>query len=488
MKIKTQILLAVVPIFISIPVITGIVFFLYIRAEMEGGLTDVANALTRSSVAFLEKVDSDQTARSELQMTQSKLQSYLHQIVRRNKLLGLQLVSLDSGDLIYANGTQYEDLQSALETINIAKKSGDPSRNIRFFPDRKNEKLTAVSWPFSIGSDPEIKVMVTTLSSERIAEVESRIILYFSGFTVICLAASLGVASLLSRILSKRITQLVEHAFSSINRVDPTATISGGWVREIEDLGNTFDVMISVVRNDLQRTRKSLLENHIFSDDEMLARFLRENYFESIQATLGSLNVAAGTTSSRSFGDFWQIGVNSSEGISFALIGEAAQSQPLQEAISAYIAGRVLGVVMAAEGFEWKKIGQCIEALQLQSVIIAVWESDGKSMKIVRLSKLNDQMDTMFTKQSILRLDERTLHDYHINSSELLLSENSYPIILSTAATFKPAAIAQITHRFPTVSIETVLDCLAEADTPSGAYIIIQNPEQSAQDLEAKTL
>ncbi|TVQ17509.1 MAG: HAMP domain-containing protein [Leptolyngbya sp. DLM2.Bin15] len=296
MKIRTQSVLAILPIFISVAAINGFLTYTSEQQENRWALEEESIALT---VAIAEFVKSDRYSHvlasrdEEIEDTEAfeDLHVSLERILLRGQAKYILTRSLDGQELLHHFSTGHpQDEHQALapETLQSLQIDSVWISPIRFLNADISilESCTLISTgdtPTSIlctgiSANPFLKQM--TLSRQKV--IASTAIIVATGFML-----TFSIATLMTR----KIRQLADAAETvAAGNYDQRFDIDT--IQEVQDLSNTLSTMSSVMGETLMRAKRSLVENERFRTISTLVKTYQSTVNQSIRLQTNSIEIA----------------------------------------------------------------------------------------------------------------------------------------------------------------------------------------------------
>jgi HAMP domain-containing protein len=362
MKIRTQNLLTIVPLFLFLATVSCILLYNAERRELLWGLQEEASSLVTAAAEF---IDANEFQNFVTQGTRSPYYAQLRVPLDR-------ILKYDQAKRIFAltpDGSKVAFDLHAPYNATATEASDELGNNIAEFRDKEPaplpNPLTAypqlektlqkgtdfVSQIESAAQKPLPKPAHLTAfapirdRSGRVAgilgvetdatsftlalsQVANRIV-YIVGIVFL-----LGVLAALyiSRLVTREVRDLQEAAME-VKEGNLERQIQSGSIQEVADLGNTFNTMSDVLKDTLLKTRRSLAEGEQFRTDDDLAQAYIELFWLPLQMTLGNVRVVAQQIGKLPVGNFY--GAFEARGQNYALVGQVKETEALDTAITA---------------------------------------------------------------------------------------------------------------------------------------------------------
>lgn len=298
MKIRTQSVLAIVPVFIGVAAISGFLTYTSEQQENYWALHEESTALTISIAAFID-VDSYQetlqTASAQSQNVRyiNDLEKHLRQILQWKQAKYVLVRSLDGqrllnhfsiGHPITAHRPLSETAMETLQEQEVWISDIMPLNSETSFV----EACTLLNQGDRAAS---VGVLCVGVSADvflaQMAQSQRKVILSSSVIVIIGVILALTI----SELITKQIRQL-RRAAETVASGDYQQTFKiGGIIQELQDLSNTFNTMSSVMEETLSRAKRSLVENERFRTVQALSKTYQDTINQQINQQLGSLHI-----------------------------------------------------------------------------------------------------------------------------------------------------------------------------------------------------
>ncbi|HYC02383.1 MAG TPA: hypothetical protein VED40_03775 [Azospirillaceae bacterium] len=294
MKIRTQTLVAIVPLFLGLMAVDGALIYFSQSKEMMWGLRKELRSVV---VSTAEHTASVMAQTPDPQALRARLQPIFERIAEANKLELLRLTT-PSGEVLVNTGTR-PNRSSALAVLPEAARALEADQEFYSEIVERGDAADDASDLARIGlrrvRDAEGRV-IALVQVESDADVyrqemadTARLI---AGGTGIVLGVALLLAWILGgriggriKLLNQRATELVD---GRLERWQPV-----GGVREIDELDGSFQTINSVLNSELGKSRRKLLENEQFRTREDLLETLGETIMKPIGGRFGGREVVA---------------------------------------------------------------------------------------------------------------------------------------------------------------------------------------------------
>ncbi|MGB3518045.1 MAG: HAMP domain-containing protein [Elainellaceae cyanobacterium] len=296
MKIRTQSVLAILPIFISVAAINGFLTYTSEQQENRWALEEESIALTVAIAEFMKSDRYNRVLSSSPEETENTtdfedLQGSLERILLRGQAKYILTRSLDGQELLHHVSTGHpQDEHQALpqEALQSLESDGIWISPIRFLNADISilESCTPISdrgtstsiLCTGISANPFLQQM--TLSRQKV--LASTTVIVATG-----LILTLSIATLMTR----KLRQLADAAeVVAAGNYDQQFDID--MIQEVRDLSNTLSTMSSVMGETLMRAKRSLVENERFRTISTLAKTYQSTVNHSIRLQTTDIEIA----------------------------------------------------------------------------------------------------------------------------------------------------------------------------------------------------
>ncbi|HET7321097.1 MAG TPA: HAMP domain-containing protein, partial [Longimicrobiaceae bacterium] len=143
----------------------------------------------------------------------------------------------------------------------------------------------------------------------------------------------------ISWLLSRNVRALSKAALE-VAGGDYDREIQIGTIQELSDLSNTFNTMSSVLKDLMERTRRTLIEGEQYQTPLDLARTYRQGCWEDLNRAFGEVRVASRSIGGGHPGDLF--GVVEEAGSVTVFVGRVGETREMESAIAAAAARRAV--------------------------------------------------------------------------------------------------------------------------------------------------
>lgn len=294
MKLRTQNTLAIVPVFAIIALVGGFFAFTGEREEIRWGMEEEAKTLAFGVAAYMESVP-----RYQGEEGRERFLVHAKRLLKYGQAVRVALLDADGKTLLAdtaEEGTPFAMTAPrralAVHRVHVGElyRTEEGGRVDAFarMMDARGKTLGFIG----------VVANMDHFAEEIDANLKKTVVLF-----VLVVLAGLGVSFFLSGVLARKIEELGAVA-GSMSRGDYTRQAGGGLIAEIDDLGNTFNTLGSVLTEAVDRAKQSVLDEEQFRSDRELARTYHTAFDLSIPVISGNLEVVCRlfpATESRTF-------------------------------------------------------------------------------------------------------------------------------------------------------------------------------------------
>ena len=300
MRIRLQILLGVAPVFLVLGLVVAVLNFTTRREEVRLALREEVFTL---AVALSEFLGSDTLASNlaESKADQSQLRVRLERVMEENAIERIVLRSLDASrpPLKLGEGDSALGISTNPQTVFEAR------GEVLFSPvleDPDGQSFVRAMTPLKTGAGP-FGLLVLDVDAASASQSQRTILLHSLAFLIGILGSGILVSLVVARLVSGAAQQLSEATdVVASGRYD--WHVRPGWLREFNDLGNTFNTMTSLLEEILSKTKRAVIEGEQFRRPEDLAEAFSEALWSLGHSRLGDLDVSLMRLGGAGNGDF----------------------------------------------------------------------------------------------------------------------------------------------------------------------------------------
>jgi HAMP domain-containing protein len=372
MKVATQNLILVAPIFLLLSVITGLLLFVSERHEVRWGLESEALGLAQTIAGFTDP--------SVLPAGGPAVQSRIDRIVKFGQARRIEVADLTAGRprLVAEAGEAARGPASldahTLERV-IAGQSitrpapGAADRLLAASPIRgRDDRVSGVV---------TVEIDITALATHRALVASQTAII-----SIVLLAVGGLVSLVLSRIISRELARLTRTA-EAFAAGHYEAGFTPGVIDEVNVVGSTFGIMGSVLRDATDRSTREMLQLERFNTDRDLTECYADRFAAPISSTHGGFDVAADRLGAAAHGDFWFVTAAGHE--SFACLGCVDGPSSLETLTVASAAGVVIQEALSGGVTPADAMQRAAAIFPVHCAMVAAWRTGDRRVSIHRL-------------------------------------------------------------------------------------------------------
>lgn len=280
MKIRTRTLLGIVPLFAGLGLVIGSLVFYLERRETAWGLTEEGRSLAVTLAAFLQEEDLPALARLAAEKPDGGEGSGpLGKVLRWRRAVRMMVFQRPEGTVLLDLGARDRGAVEPWTAADLrALERGEVTAR-RVERDNQGGRVLVTLAPIRDRSGRMTAVVcVQTDANALVAQAGHGLRQAGSGLGI-GLLLGLACALLISHVLEERVQILAASMARATHEPDAAMVVQHGIISEINDLGNTFSTMISVMHGVIGKTRRHLLDLEMYRTESNLAEAFEENYW-----------------------------------------------------------------------------------------------------------------------------------------------------------------------------------------------------------------
>ena len=340
MKVRTQTILGITPIFVALGAAIGVVMYTTERAELTWSLEEEVSSLAVSIAEFYYEGRPDPGVEDlGIKLNRERIET----ILDYGQLERVRYFEITEGgiELSWAVGDEAFDPRTSPSERDFVDANSTTGYTVREIQRTEDGTPVASSLAPVRNAESEVIAYIEALVNASRLEVRSQQVLWRAslltlGLSLVGYLLSVGI----SRFLTRRLSQL-ERASRIVAEGGYDQEIQFRTIKEVNDLGGTFNTMSSIIRDTLAKARSQLVEAEQFREPEDLASASRRLGQAEQQADVGPSRWLAGVAGSRSSGAF--AGLVNVDQHPVGLIGRVAEDDPLESTTRAQAAQAFLG-------------------------------------------------------------------------------------------------------------------------------------------------
>lgn len=329
MKIRTQNLLAIVPIFLGMALISGVLTYITQRQEIMWGMREEISAMATATAEFLDReIIRELQENPGNEELRERLETTLRRVERWNKKQRFFLLTPDYQEVFFSFGREDENKNIPQQAHKFSKLKGEETDVVLTGVERDNQNRATMTAYIPIYDQDRRLLSVLGIEIDaqsffdRTGEIRNRM------YIVMSFIGLLGViiASFISLIIAREINQLTQVSLT-IASGQYNQRVNIGTIQEVSDLSNTFNTMSSILEEALSKTKRALIEGEQFRTSADLANYFSQNFFAPIEDNFNKVSVSARLISKRPSGDFF--GVFNVNNGTYAVLGRLSENGDL---------------------------------------------------------------------------------------------------------------------------------------------------------------
>ena len=379
MKIRTQTLVAIVPLFLGLIAADGALIYYSQQKELMWGLRRQVRSLTVATTEHTRAALAQAPGTDALRAT---LQPIYDRIAETNGLNLLRL-SAPTGEILVTAGARPERASAVAVLPEVPRALDGGGAFVSDIVRHASDDTAMVGVQRIDGPDGKPLAIVEVETDAAVFEAEMagvfRLILISSG---VVLLAAMALAWVLGGKVSSKIRQLNQRASDLVDgregRWEPT-----GGVREIEELDDSFRTIHSVLNSELGKSRRKLLENEQFRTREDLLETLGETIMAPIEGRLGGREVVARCINPLSgyFMGTVELGERA-----IVVLGRASEADPVDRSVTASSLLFLLRQTLVSRPVR-EALARVAELFPGSEIVCLKWDGAGAPVRRIDLSR-----------------------------------------------------------------------------------------------------
>jgi len=330
MRIRSQIVTAIVPLFVGLSLVTGGIMYYLQTKELEWGFHEEASSIAVVTARFLDDKNLQQASDSSTVKPVNEIISALFKkIMRAGRARRFVVFSSQDQRLLYDVATSNSVSQNMqIPPYVMTKLSNQPFviGSIKKGKGNSEYLTTYASIRNLKGEMTGILAVETTADTVQLRRGE---LLQSLLISMTC-AAILGLilTLVISRLITKRLANLTE-AVSNVetNYFDQKASI--GIIDELNDLENTFNTLRSVLKEVLSKIWRTTIETEQFRTKEDLMCAFKTEFQSPVRKTICDVEAVGTLLGCRPMGSFF--GIEELQDCGYAVAGKIAESEIMEQ-------------------------------------------------------------------------------------------------------------------------------------------------------------
>ncbi|MBA4387312.1 MAG: hypothetical protein C0404_04980 [Verrucomicrobia bacterium] len=408
MRIRTQSLMGIVPLFLGLgAVIAALVFYLE-RREMLWGLKEEGAGLAVTIAAFAQ--ENGLTRMAELSATKEgneQVGGPLGKVMRWRRAMRILAFRSDDGRVIFDIASTASVAGAVLWTqADLAALKGDAAVFSRVERDPKHGLIMKSFAPVR-DERAAMHAAICVITDANSLDAQARNGIRTAGLGIgAAFLLGLACAIVVSMFLSERVQTLSDAMVRATRRQDEPVVSHPGLISEINDMDNTLNTMISVLRGVIAKTHRNLQDLEMYRTEEDLAEAFEQSYWTPKALVKKDMTFVVRLVEGNRHGDFLDL-VEAGQHV-YCITGRSAEKGGLRSARKASATLRFLGHQLLHRDLEG--------ALEMTALLFEVadlqlidWDAESGRMVVHKYSR---KKETFGTEEITMKPSEsRAFHD-----------------------------------------------------------------------------
>ncbi len=318
MNLRWQTLLAIVPIFLAVGVISGWLRIRSEESELLWGLRERGQAIAVGVAAHAGGArwfsDSEPSAHVD-----KALEDGLKSVLDLSGVRQVYFADVDGKRILMQRAAPFDTSRTPLVVSEAVTSIRNGPFTTDIFRDRESGDASLYSYAqvLSPGGEPVGMVGIETSAIEYEKQWGASLRQTLAiGLAVVALGVV--AAMIVSGIIRSRVERLTA-AVRSLVRDQYDLRLEPGIIREINDLGSTFNTLGSVLGEIVSKTKRSLIEVEQYRTEEDLRSTYRDEFYPPQWKECGTTQFIGCVANEKCIGDFFEI-IDVPDGV-FAVLG-----------------------------------------------------------------------------------------------------------------------------------------------------------------------
>jgi len=395
MKIRTQSLLAIPPLFLFLWVSTSLVALAAGAREVRWGLELESSSMAITVAEFVPRgVFSSDEEEAEREL--SYLRRSLDRLMAFGQALritvfdtgGSLLVDLPAGSRIESNPADgvsdltapYSPQTPPWTSLSERKELLQTGWLVKAPTPSGNGGAYVTAYAPILDRDLMIGTVAVQIPAHRMSSRSAEFRTGFLGVGLFILGAGFLATLLLSEYLGGRLRALARAA-AAVSRGNSEARVDIGGIREVGELSNTWNTMSSILGDFVERGRRALISDADSSETDTTIATYRKRTFPSVARRIGGRSVLATTLGEERGGSLF--GVAQTPELGFAFLGRVPGPDTLTTALGAGTAARWLAGALEAGEPVQDLARTASELFGLSELSLLSWRGDSEEAPLL---------------------------------------------------------------------------------------------------------
>lgn len=369
MKIASQNLILIAPIFLVLAVITAFVLFVSERREVRWGLDSEAQGVALAIAEFTRASTLTPLPGETSKDREARLRPPIDRVLKFGHARRVELFVLEAGqprrvlDIGERAGTppsiDPDTLDRVIDgAVPIDDAPGATDRQAAYAPIRTGSQVHGI--------------VVVEASLVPLFEHRHEIIFGTAAIAVGLLGIGCLVSLIISRIISGEIGRLTRTAEAFVAGAYD-ARLERGAIEEVAVVGSTFGIMGSVLKDATLRSTREMVQLERFSTEMDLGVSFAERFAQPVAEERGGLSVAIDRIGPPMHGDFWLVQSIGEDHV--ACLGRVAGAPSFKSMVAASATATLIEAMLAGGATPERSLEQATELGPLERGILARWRT-----------------------------------------------------------------------------------------------------------------
>jgi HAMP domain-containing protein len=359
-KIATQNLLLIVPIFLLLALITSVLVFFSEQREVRWGIESEAEGLALTIAEFTDIPS----------LNQSTGMAALERVLAFGQARRIDIAAFE--------GTRVHQILGAGEGPAVTPVIDDETRGRLTQGQVVTHDVPRSGWlvahaPVRDAAGALRGVVSVATSLAPVAGHRTAVLRRSAAILLALLLVGALVSLVISTLITSEIAHLT-HTASAFAAGDYDAALAPGAIEEVAVVGSTFGIMGSVLKDATIRSTRQMLQFDRFTTEGTLAEFHAERFCAPVAAEHAGVRVAIDRLGPAVHGDFWF--VEGDERRARACLGRVEGSASFDLALAGSAVNTLLRALFAHGKDAAAALGDAASLFPLHCCVLVEWQAD----------------------------------------------------------------------------------------------------------------
>jgi HAMP domain-containing protein len=331
MKIRSQIVAAIVPLFVGLSLVTGGVMYYLQTKELAWGFHEEASSIAVVTARFLDSKTIQQASSDgpTAQPANEAVPALFKKIMAAGRARRLAIFSVKDQRQLYDVATSNSVSRNLQVPSYIISQLANQSFVIGSIEKGKGNSEYLTTYASIRNSNGEMTGILAVETTADTVQLRRGELLQSLLISMTC-AAILGLilTLVISRLITRRLASLTE-AVSNVETSYYDQKPSIGIIDELNDLENTFNTLRSVLKEVLSKIWRTIIETEQFRTKEDLMCAFKNEFQSPVQKTIYDIDAAGTLLGCRPMGSFF--GIEELQDCGCAVAGKIAESEIMEQ-------------------------------------------------------------------------------------------------------------------------------------------------------------